>query len=55
MSREHRRFKEVQTNKRIMYLEQENCKLQTEVGFLREELNRLREKELLPYLVRRYK
>lgn len=55
VSREHRKFREVQTNKRIMYLEQENVKLQTEVGFLREELNRLREKELLPYLVRRYK
>jgi len=55
-SREIRRIKETQTNKRIMYLEQENVKLQTEVGFLREELKRLRsENELLPYLVRRCK
>ena len=54
-SREIRRAKELQTSKRIMYLEQENVKLQAEVSFLREELNRIRDHELLSYFPRRVK
>ncbi|KAJ6223654.1 hypothetical protein RDWZM_002199 [Blomia tropicalis] len=54
-SREIRRLKEMQTNKKITYLEQENVKLQAENHFLREELERLRRNEIFPYLVHRPK
>ena len=40
----------MQTGNRIQYLEQENVKLQTEVNFLREEIERLRQAERLPYI-----
>ena len=50
-SREIRKRKEMQTSTRIQYLEQENVKLQTEVNFLREEIERLRQAERLPYLL----
>lgn len=50
-SRESRRRKEMQTTIGIMVLEQENVKLRAEVNLLREELNRLRQNELLQYLM----
>lgn len=41
----------MQTTIGIMVLEQENVKLRAEVNLLREELNRLRQNELLQYLM----
>ena len=42
-SRELRRYKEQQTTMRVIYLEQDNLKLKTEVDMLRTELEKLRE------------
>lgn len=52
-SRESRRKKEVQTSQRILYLEQENVRLQAEVNLLREEVARLRENEWFQYLMKK--
>lgn len=42
-SREMRRMKEQQTTMRVIYLEQDNLRLKTEVDMLRTELEKVRE------------
>lgn len=42
-SRELRRIKEQQTTLRVLYLEQENLQLRTELGMLRSEVDKLRQ------------
>lgn len=42
-SRELRRIKEQQTALRVLYLEQENLQLRTELGMLRSEVDKLRQ------------